>query len=160
MQVEYAKLADFNALIALSREVELLFGPMANEPTFQAGLKKAILEKTVYCIRPVSDGETQHLIGAIIISREQNEIAWLVVSEKYKRRGYGKQLLEFAMHQLNRSKDIFVQTFDKTVSAGKTARKLYTALGFIDDEAGGLNPAGIPTVIMKLPAQQQKGTTK
>jgi len=45
---------------------------------------------------------------------------------------------------------IRVQTFDETVALGKPARKLYIDFGFTDDKKGGLNPAGIPTVIMQL----------
>jgi len=150
MKVKYSNLSDFNELIALSREVESLFGPMADEVTFQEALRNAILEKNVYCIRPSSNNEDHNLIGAIIISREQNEIAWFAVSDKYKKQGYGKQLLKFAIDQLNIDKNIFVQTFDESIPEGKAARKLYSAFGFIDYKDGGLNPAGIPTVIMRL----------
>ncbi len=35
MGIIYSKLTDFDAWIALAREVEPLFGPMANEAAFQ-----------------------------------------------------------------------------------------------------------------------------
>ena len=75
---------------------------------------------------------------------------WLAVSKRHRRKGVGRQLLEFALRHLDRHKDIFVQTFAESVSEGKAARKLYLDCGFTDDRDGGLNPAGVPTFIMRL----------
>ena len=78
-----------------------------------------------------------------------NEIMWLAVSEAERGKGYGRQLLEAALRVLDTTGDIVVQTFDRTVEEGKAARRLYADFGFVDDRDGGLNPAGIPTVLMK-----------
>ena len=151
MKVEYAELSHFDSLISLAREVEDIFGPMADEESFKEALKDVILQKVVFCISSREKGEGAPLQGGIIVSKETNEIAWLVVSEKYQNVGMGKSLLAFAISKLDRRKDIFVQTFDESVLLGKPARKLYLSSGFIDHEDGGLNPAGVPTVIMRLP---------
>jgi len=66
-----------------------------------------------------------------------------------------ESLLRFAIAQLDRSRDIEVQTFDQTVPAGAAARVLYRRLGFIDARPAGANPAGIATVIMRLPALER-----
>jgi len=87
-----------------------------------------------------------------VISKETNEIAWLAVSKQFRGMGFGRQLLEFAIGKLNRMESIFVQTSDESVPEGKPARKLYLDLCFSDFKDGGLNPAGVPTVIMKLAA--------
>jgi GNAT superfamily N-acetyltransferase len=150
MNVVYAELTDFDAWIALAREVEHLFGPMADEAPFQDALRQAISQKTAFCIRADLDGEECALKGGIVISEESNEIAWLAVSDRYRRKGYGGALLKFAMSRLNHYEDIFVQTFAESCFEGKAARKLYFNSGFMDNKDSGLNPAGIPTVIMKL----------
>lgn len=150
MNIAYAELTDFDAWLALAREVEHLFGPMADEATFQDALRQAISQKTAFCIRADSDGKDQALRGGIVISRESNEIAWLAVSNRYRGKGYGKELLKFAVSRLNHLESIFVQTFDESCSEGKAARKLYLDFGFTDDKNGGLNPAGLNTVIMQL----------
>ena len=150
MNIVYAELTDFDAWIALAREVEHLFGPMADEVPFQDALRQAISQKTAFCIRADLDGKDRALKGGIVISKESNEIAWLAVSDRYRRKGYGRELLKFAISRLNHHKSIFVQTFDESSFEGKAARKLYFDFGFIDNKNGGLNPAGIATVIMQL----------
>jgi len=86
MKVEYAELTDFDAWIRLAREVEPLFGPMADEVPFQEAIKQAMAQKTA----------------------------------------------------------------DVSSPDGRAARKLYLDFGFLDYKDGGLNPAGIPTVIMQF----------
>jgi len=150
MNIVYAELTDFDAWIALAREVEHLFGPMADEVSFQDALRQAILQKTAFCIRADLDGKDRALKGGIVISKESNEIAWFAVSGRYRRKGYGRELLKFAISKLNHHESIVVQTFNESSFEGKAARKLYFDFGFIDNKDGGLNPAGITTVIMQL----------
>lgn len=50
MKVEIAVTSDFENLTELSREVENLFGPMANEESFQTALKDAIGKETVFVL--------------------------------------------------------------------------------------------------------------
>ncbi len=152
MEVVCSKLADFASWIALAREVEPLFGPMADELGFREALRQALSAKTAFCIYPDSNEGANSLIGGIVVSKESNEIAWLAVSQKYRGKGCGRELIEFAISKLNRRENMFVQTFDESVSAGAPARKLYLDFGFADIKDGGLNPAGVPTVIMQLRA--------
>ena len=140
---------DFQAWIALAREVEPLFGPMADEPGFRDALQQAIDDKTAFCIRACPDHGKAVLVGGIVISKPANAIAWLAVSGKYRKMGYGRDLLAYALTQLNSEEDIIVQTFDEFIPEGKAARKLYLEFGFVDDQDGGLNPAGVSTVIMR-----------
>ena len=150
MEVVHSKISDFDDWLSLSREVEPLFGPMANESDFQEALKHAISLNSAFCIRTESDETNKNLIGGVVISEDSNEIAWLAVSQQYQGNGYGRKLIEFAIDKLNTKEKIFVQTFNESVPEGKSARKLYMELGFKDIKDGGLNPAGIPTVIMQL----------
>ena len=137
--------SDFDAWISLAREVEPLFGPMADVAAFQTALQNAISLKTAFCIR-----QGGVFKGGVIISTEDNEIAWLAVFEKYRNNGYGKQLIDFAVSRLDPARPVFVQTFDETVIEGRAARKLYLDYGFADFKKSGQNPAGIPTVMMRL----------
>ncbi|MDA8135700.1 MAG: GNAT family N-acetyltransferase [Desulfobacteraceae bacterium] len=150
MKVEYAELTDFDAWIRLAREVEPLFGPMADEAPFQEAIKQAVVQKTAFCIRSGPDGKERALKGGIVISKELNEILWFAVSEPCRGKGYGRTLLDFAVSKLNHGKRILVQTFDASSPDGRAARKLYLDFGFLDYKDGGLNPAGIPTVIMQF----------
>jgi len=157
MDVDYSILADFGAWIAVAREVEPLFGLMADETVFQEALRQAISQKDAFCIRTTPNGHSRTLKGGIVISKAANEIAWLAVSQKYRNMGCGLRLLTFAVNELNPREDIFVQTFDESVFEGRAARRLYSDFGFADYQNGGLNPAGVPTVIMRLSASQAIG---
>jgi predicted N-acetyltransferase YhbS len=157
MKVEYAEPADFDAWIALAREVEPLFGPMGDEVPFQEAIKQAIVQKTAFCMCSDPDDKKTGLKGGIVISQELNEILWLAVSEQYRGKGYGRGLLEFAISKLNHGKRILVQTFDASSPEGRAARKLYLDFGFTDYKDGGLNPAGIPTVIMQCVPSSEIG---
>ncbi|MBN2427479.1 MAG: GNAT family N-acetyltransferase [Deltaproteobacteria bacterium] len=150
MNVRRADLNDVAAWLALAREVEYLFGPMADESPFQEALRQAITTRTAFCIGSEKDDHDPALMGGIVISKEANEIAWLAVTARCRGKGYGRALLQFALSRLKPHESISVQTFDASVPAGSAARKLYLDLGFCDDRKGPLNPAGIPTVIMKL----------
>lgn len=154
MDVVYSKKTDFNAWISLAREVEPLFGPMADELNFQEALRQAISLDTAFCIYSDPNGGNKDLIGGVVISKETNEIVWLAVSQQYRGKGCGRKLIEFAVSRLNPLENMFVQTFDKSVPEGKSARNLYLDFGFTDFKDGGLNPAGVPTVIMQLEALQ------
>jgi len=126
-----------------------LVGPMADERAFQEALRQAISENNAFCIRSDQGENEGSLIGGIIVSRESNEIAWFAVSKPYRGMGFGRQLFEFAVGQLNPQESMVVETFDASVPEGKAARKLYMDCGFTDYKIGGFNPAGMPTVIMR-----------
>ncbi len=150
MGVDRAQLADFDAWITLAREVEPLFGPMADKVAFHDALRRAIFGKAAFCIRSAPNENDRPLKGGIVISREASAIEWFAVSAQYRSRGYGRQLLQRALGELNPHEGIWVQTFNGSVREGKAARKLYSDFGFADYQNGGLNPAGVPTVVMRL----------
>ena len=147
VSVREAKASDYKAIMALAKEAEPLFGPMAQEEAFQKGMKEAILQRVVFvaCI----SGE---VAGAIIVSPELNQILWLVVFEKERCKGCGQALLDRAMAALDSSREVYVQTFSSEAKEGAVARNLYLDLGFEDHEEAGTNPAGVPTVIMRYPS--------
>jgi ribosomal protein S18 acetylase RimI-like enzyme len=148
MQIRISGMQDFQGWLALAKEVEHLFGPMADAPAFQQALRQAIDEGRAFCVGGEGGVPGKPLDGGVVISTQDNEIVWLAVSGKARGNGYGKALLEYALSRLDGTKKILVQTFDDTVPEGLPARKLYQGFGFHDHASAGLNPAGIPTVIM------------
>ncbi|SCY61475.1 GNAT family N-acetyltransferase [Desulfoluna spongiiphila] len=144
--------SDLEAWIALAREVEPLFGPMAGDASFRAALKQAIQDEHAFCLRQEPDAPHKPLAGGIVISPDTNEIAWLAVSAASRGKGIGTALLGEALAHLTPQEAIVVQTFDGSVPEGQAARSLYARFGFVDLKHGGDNPAGLPTVIMERPA--------
>lgn len=150
MRVREATPDDFDDWLELAREVEPLFGPMVDDAAFREGLKRAIEEKIAWCVEEPDEQGRTVFRGGIVVSREANEILWLAVSGRKRGHGMGASLLSEAIGRLDRSRPISVTTFDDTIPEGLPARRLYRRVGFEDSAAAGLNPAGIPTVMMIL----------
>lgn len=145
---EVSMIGDFDQWIRLAREVEPLFGPMVEDPGFREGLRQALVDRNAFCVRR-EDGEAgQNIQGGIVVSPRDNEILWFAVAGSSRGQGVGKVLLDGAIRHLDPQRPMIVTTFDRSVEAGLPARRLYRRHGFKDDRPGGLNPAGIPTVVM------------
>ena len=134
---------DYAIWIELAREVEPLFGPMAESVEFQEGIRDCIENNNAFGIH-----SNNHLAGIIAIDRQHNEILWLAVGEKYRGNKYGDLLVKKAIEELEGNRDIYVQTFSKEIEKGKSARIIYEQNGFVDLKSAGKNPANIETVIM------------
>lgn len=147
-----ATVVDIPAWLTLAREVEHLFGPMADEAPFQQGLKAAIESGSAFGIRDgLADSTDTALAGAIAIDREANAVAWLAVAQASRGRGYGAELLRVAIEQLDPARPIVVQTFADDEGEGAPARRLYFRFGFQDDKPADPTPAGVPTIFMVRP---------
>ena len=149
-KIQIAAIDDFANWLALAREVEPLFGPMVDDPSFHEFLKKVFREQRAFCIREEDGPPGSPLCGGIAISRKKNEIGWLAVAEKQRGKGFGRALLEYALDNLNYQEDVWVQTFDETVIGGRPARRLYLHFGFRDHHPLDPTSTGIPRVMMVL----------
>jgi GNAT superfamily N-acetyltransferase len=148
---EISTLEDLPEWILLAREVEPLFGPMAEDPGFLEGLRRAILCGDAFCVMNGGEEGRKRLQGGIVVSRTGNEVLWFAVARESRGQGIGKALLEKAVMNLDPARPMTVTTFDATVQEGVPARKVYRTYGFDDSRPGGLNPAGFPTVVMVRP---------
>ena len=148
LKVYPAIISDFDKWIELAREVEPIFGPMADEPEFHEGLRQAINSGTAFCMKDRNDASSE-LFGGIVIFPELNEIVWFAVAQEARGKGVGNELLDYAIKQLSNEQPITVTTFAPEIESGKPAVSLYKKYGFKESEPGPLNPAGIETVVMK-----------
>jgi len=143
---------DYQTWLNLAREVEDLFGPMADMKEFQDGIIDCIKNKNAWC----TEDEKGNVTGIIALNKKNNEIEWLAVGEKYRDKKYGEKLLNKALEELKNNGEIIVQTFSAEIKKGLSARKLYKKNGFTDFKTAGKNPAGLETVIM-IKEQNCKG---
>ncbi len=148
MLSEISTIEDFDQWIRLAREVEPLFGPMVEDPGFREGLRRALADRNALCVRRTGCEAGRNIQGGIVVSPKDNEVLWFAVAEASRSQGVGKVLLDSAIQRLDPERPMIVTTFDRSVEAGLPARRLYRRHGFEDDRPGGLNPAGIPTVVM------------
>lgn len=148
MKIQIATMEDFSGWLELAAQVEHLFGPMVHEDSFLKALEGVILKQQAFCFREQDGAPGTRLCAGILVSKEDNEIAWFVVERASRGKGLGRALLSFAMAQLDPSRDISVTTFAPGIPEGLAARALYQNLGFEDRALCEPTPAGIATVLM------------
>ncbi len=78
--------------------------------------------------------EQNTILGVLLFSRGHNMICCLAVSPQYRRNGAASMLLEFALRELDRKKDITVSTFREQDEKGLAPRALYKKYGFAEGE--------------------------
>jgi len=154
MKVQPATPDDFENWIELAREVEPLFGLMADQNPFRSALARALSTGQGFCVRSIDSAFKGELNGGIIVSAQYNRIEWFAVTEKCRGKGLGRALLKHAMDRLDLNRNIVVQTFASGIVEGEAARRLYRASGFRDHAPAGPTPAGAETVLMVRPAHR------
>lgn len=154
--IQIAASQDFDNWLMLAQEVEFLFGPMSNEPSFHQALQRAFREQRAFCVRAQNGMPGARLCGGILISKKRNSIGWLAVARQDRGKGIGKALLVYAIQQLNPDEDISVTTFTQAVEEGLPARHVYRHFGFRDTAPHQPTPAGVPTVVMVRPKDQHQ----
>jgi len=135
-RIQIATQTDLAAWLQLAAEVEPLFGPLVNEPSFLAALIKNFQRGTAYCLRDGDEQPGNSLLGGLLFSpRATNyRISWLAVTERARGRGYGAALLQHVLEQVVPPATVSVITFGKDNPEGKPARQLYMRYGFLPAE--------------------------
>lgn len=77
--------------------------------------------------------EENEIIGVMLFSRGHNMICCLAVSPDYLRRGVATMLMDEALRNLDRTKEISVSTFRADDEKGPAPRALYEKYGFVED---------------------------
>lgn len=91
--------------------------------------------------------------GVLLFSRNHNMICCLAVKPGYRRLGFASLLLEKALSELDRTKDITVSTFREEDEKGIAPRALYKKFGFIED--GLTIEFGYPNQVFVLHGSKQ-----
>lgn len=78
--------------------------------------------------------ENNEIAGIMLFSRGHNAICCLAVSPTYRRRGVATMLMDEALANLDKTKEISVSTFRADDERGTAPRALYEKYGFVADE--------------------------
>lgn len=73
------------------------------------------------------------LCGALLFSREENELCFLLVASAFRRRHIAEQLLQSAFSLMDSKRNITVTTYRSEDKRGTAARALYQNMGFCPD---------------------------
>jgi len=144
---------DISIWLKLAAEVEPIFqGSMVNNKEFHDYMKGKISKKEAFMA--LDRTENNELMGIIGFSRTYNRITWLGVFEKYRSKGVGSKLLEIALRQLDKTKEITVTTYRDEYNPGKPARHVYHKFGFVDFDNTVFDDQGNPRCLMRMSANQ------
>ena len=144
MHVVVAQEEDFAPWLDLAAEVEHLFGPLVNDPGFHQALEKNIARGTACCVRQGDGPPGTPLIGGLLFSPHppRYTIGWLAVSERHRRRGVARLLVEHVLGLVVPPAVVTVTTFGPGVPAGEPARRFYERMGFHAAEMALPGPEG------------------
>ena len=145
MTVEIASREIISQWLELAKEVEPIFqANMADDPEFNAFMERKLAQLEVLSVR----NKNSNLMGVITISRNKNSISWFAVFQMYRGIGVGSKLLEYAINELDSSKEIEVITFREDYVEGIPARIVYQKFGFVDYDLS-IEMNGFPRSLMK-----------
>lgn len=132
--IKYATINELNSWMELVRSVSWNFPGLETEEMldeYRNTVIKNINRKSALCA--VWENT---VVGVLLFSTKYNMLCCMAVHPAYRKKGIAKLMIEEMMSQLDKTKDIIVDTFRKEDSKGIAPRALYISLGF---EPGELN---------------------
>ena len=152
MEVCFGVPADIDPWMDLVRAVSGDFPGLETEGDLEEHRQtvlKFMEKRQALCVK---SGE--QIQGVLLFSRNRNMICCLAVSPGARGKGIASGLLEKALSELDRSRDITVSTFREGDEKGTAPRSLYRKFGFV--EAGLTEEFGYPNQVFVLPGTKMK----
>lgn len=131
MQLFYGVPGDIENWMKLVNQISWNFPGLETQERMnehRATVLKFMDKRQAICVKV--DGE---IAGVMLFSRNRNMICCLGVSPDYRRRGIASMLMDEALRNLDRTKEISVSTFRADDEKGIAPRALYEKYGFIED---------------------------
>ena len=132
MEVCFGMPADIDRWMDLVRRVSWNFPGLETEEGLEEHRQtvlKFMGKRQALCVK--ADDQIQ---GVLLFSRNRNMICCLAVSPEARRKGIASKLLETALSEMDRSRDITVSTFREGDEKGTAPRALYRKYGFREAE--------------------------
>ena len=132
LKAEYGNPADIVQWMELVTRVRNNFPGLETETALEEHRQtvlKFMGKEQALCVK-VND----QIAGVLLFSRNRNMICCLAVHPEYRRNGVASMLLEKALGEMDRSRDITVSTFREEDEKGTAPRALYRKYGFCEAE--------------------------
>lgn len=132
MEVLLGKPSDIENWMKLVKSVSWNFPGLETDESIEEHSRtvlKFMGKDQALCVKCGSD-----IAGVILFSRKHNMICCMAVATEYRRQGIGHALLEKALGELDRSREISVSTFREDDEKGIAPRALYKKFGFKEAE--------------------------
>jgi ribosomal protein S18 acetylase RimI-like enzyme len=142
--VVVAQPEDIPAWLVLAKEVEPLFGPLVDSPSFLNALHRNIGRGTAFCVREADGACGNPLLGGLLFSPKPPiyTIGWLAIAQQYRRQRIGQRLVAHIMPFVEIPAELVVTTFGPDNPVGRPARLFYERLGFRPAELAANSPEG------------------
>lgn len=131
MEVFYGVPEDIEKWMSLVTKVRWNFPGLETQEKLdehRATVLKFMDKRQAICVK-----EGNEIAGVMLFSRGHNIICCLAVSPEYRRRGVASMLMNEALVNLDRTKEISVSTFRADDEKGSAPRALYEKYGFVAD---------------------------
>ena len=132
MKVEYGTSLDIESWMELVQSVSWNFPGLETEAAIEDHRKTVLRfmgENRALCVK-----NAEKVVGVLLLSKNHNMICCLAVAPEYRRKGIASALLEKALADLDRSRDITVKTFRGNDEKGIAPRALYNRFGFVEEK--------------------------
>ena len=132
MKVEYGTAQEIESWMELVRHVSWNFPGLETEAAIEDHRRIVLRfmgENRALCVK-----EADAVVGVLLLSKKHNMICCLAVAPEYRRNGIASALLEKALAELDRSRDITVTTFRDNDEKGIAPRALYKRFGFAEEK--------------------------
>ena len=134
MEIRLAGAQDIDAWMALVEQVRDIFpgletaGAMAEH---RATVLHFVQKASAVCA--VDEGR---ILGALLFSKENSMLCFLVVDQACRRQHIGERLVSSMLAQMDEGKDVAVTTYREGDPRGAAARAFYKRLGFSEGRLG------------------------
>lgn len=131
MKLYYGIPSDIDAWMALVTRVRDNFPGLETQKALddhRATVLRFMGKHQAICVK-----EDSRITGVMLFSRGHNMICFLAVHPESRRQGTASVLMDEALRQLDRTREITVSTFTADDEKGCAPRALYGKYGFIED---------------------------
>ena len=132
MIVQYSALQDIDSWMRLVQRVRWNFPGLETAAALDDHRKTVL--KFMDENRALYVKDAEKVVGVLLLSKKHNMICCLAVAPEYRRNGIASALLEKALSELDRSRDITVTTFRVNDEKGIAPRALYKRFGFAEEK--------------------------
>ena len=132
MIVQYGALQDIDSWMRLVQRVRWNFPGLETAAALDDHRKTVL--KFMDENRALYVKDAEKVVGVLLLSKKHNMICCLAVAPEYRRNGIASALLEKALSELDRSRDITVTTFRDNDEKGISPRALYKRFGFAEEK--------------------------
>ena len=131
MNVKYGSITDIESWMELVQRVSWNFPGLETEAAIEDHRQTVLRfmgEKRALCVK-----NAEKVVGVLLLSKKYNMICCLAVAPECRRNRIASALLNKALTELDRSRDITVTTFRDNDEKGIAPRALYKRYGFVEE---------------------------